>query len=219
MDPEFVKLVRRRAGITQKELAEWLDVDQGTVSRWECGIVAPRPATLAALRSLLLRDEERRLRNRSLAMVRNNLLPATLMDPNLRLMEFSRLAVEHYRKRSGTDLRSLVGSSLESQANRSGYPELWDCVQQSGILKCDAITFSFVINSRGKGHMTVCEPILEDGGVAGFLNYVSYYFDFPPNEERTLEFAQFTPADDPTRSEVLHRGPRAEFCEQVFQSS
>ncbi len=219
MEAAFIRLVRRRTGITQKDLAAWLDVDQGTVSRWERGVSTPRPSTLAAMRSLLLQDEERRVRDRSIAMVRNNLLPATLMDPNLRLREFSGLAVTHYKQRSGTDLRGLTGSSLEAQASRSGYPELWDCVERSGILEGDAIMFSFVINSRGKGHVTVCEPFLEDGKVAGFLNYVTHYFDFPANEQRTLEFAQFVSADDPSRDQVLYRGRRSEFYEKMLRSS
>ncbi len=218
MDAKFIRLVRRRTGITQKDLAAWLDVDQGTVSRWERGASTPRPKALAAMRALLLKDEERRVRDRSIAMVRNNLLPATLMDPRLRLGEFSGQAVNHYKQRSGTDLRSLIGSSLEAQANRSGYPELWDCIVRSGLLEGDAIIFSFVINSRGKGHVTVCEPFLEDGEVAGFLNYVSHYFDFPANEERALEFAQFVPAGEPTRDQVLYRGHRAKFYEQMLRS-
>ena len=218
MDADFIKLVRRRSGLTQKDLSAWLDVDQGTVSRWERGVSAPRPAAVAAMRTLLLRDEERRVRDRSMAIVRNNLAPATLMDPQLKLTEFSGSAVTHYKQRSGTDLRGFIGSSLESQASRSGYPELWDCVLRSGLLDGDAIIFTFAINSRGKGHLTVCEPILEEGHVAGFLNYVSRYFSFPANDERTLEFAKFVPADDPARDHVLYRGKRAETCEQVMRS-
>ncbi|WP_050927615.1 helix-turn-helix domain-containing protein [Aestuariivita boseongensis] len=214
MEAEFIRLVRRRTGITQTGLAAWLDVDQGTVSRWERGVSRPRPSTLAAMRTLLIQDEERRVRDRSIAMVRNNLLPATLMGPGLHLKEFSSFAVAHYNQRSGTDLRRLVGSSLETQASRSGYPQLWDCVLRSGLLEGEAIIFTFAINSRGKGHVTVCEPFFEDGAIAGFLNYVTRYFDFPENKERTLEFAQFVPASDPTQNRVLYRGQRAEFCEQ-----
>ncbi len=216
MDADFIKLVRRRAGLTQKDLATWLDVDQGTVSRWERGVSSPRPAAVLDMRALLLRDEERRVLDRSVALVRNNLAPATLMDPQLRLKEYSRSAVAHYKQRSGTDLRSFLGSSLESQSSRSGYPELWDCVLRAGLLEGDAILFTFAINSRGKGHLTVCEPFLEEGRVAGFLNYVTQYFDFPANDERTLEFAQVVPAGDPGLSEVLYRGKRADICERVM---
>ena len=67
--------------------------------------------------------------------------------------------------------------------------------------------------------VTAHSVALEDGEVAGFLNYVSHYFDFPANEERTLEFAQFVPAGEPTRDQVLYRGQRAKFYEQVRLSS
>lgn len=219
MDAEFIRLVRRRTGMTQIGLAEWLDVDQSTVSRWERGMSAPRPATLAALRAMLLKDEERRVRDRSIAMVRNNLVPATLMDPDLRLKQFSGLAVTHYKKRGATDLHGLIGSSFEAQSDRGGLPELWECIVRTGILEGDAIIFTFVVNNCGMGHVTVIEPFLEDGEVAGFLNYVSNYFDFPANDERTLEFAHFVPAGDPTRDEVLYRGQRAEFYERMLRSS
>lgn len=216
MYADFIKLARHRIGITQRDLASWLDVDQGTVSRWERGDSQPRPATFSKIRALLQDDDSRRVRDRNIALVRKNLMPATLMDSQLRLREFSRLAEVHYQQRSGTALRSLVGSSLETQSIRTGIPELWSCVKQSGLLKGDAILLSFVVNSQGKGHVTVCEPFLKDGEVAGFLNHVSLYFDFPQNAERSLEFVQCISADNPTKSEVLFRGPRAEFCEHLL---
>ena len=44
---------RKRAGLTQKELAEKLGVDQSAVSFWETGKRAPRGAKLIRLANVL----------------------------------------------------------------------------------------------------------------------------------------------------------------------
>ena len=73
--------------MTRDDVAHRLDVDEGTVSRWERGIEQPRPANLAALRDLLLRREGRRMRDRAVAMVRHDLLAACLSDAGPRIAE------------------------------------------------------------------------------------------------------------------------------------
>ena len=57
MDGSAIRQLRRRLGITQRQLADRLNVDQGTISRWERGVEGPRPAREAALRDMLMEDD------------------------------------------------------------------------------------------------------------------------------------------------------------------
>lgn len=43
MTGEEIRTRRQQAGLSQVELARLLDVDVGTVSRWERGAMQPRP--------------------------------------------------------------------------------------------------------------------------------------------------------------------------------
>lgn len=49
-DADRVRELRRRLGMTQRELAEELGVRQQTVSEWETGIYRPRGAAARLLR-------------------------------------------------------------------------------------------------------------------------------------------------------------------------
>jgi transcriptional regulator with XRE-family HTH domain len=60
--PETASLVRRARDVlclTQAELAEMLDVDDGTVSRWERGKLRPHPHQLKRIRGIAALDSER----------------------------------------------------------------------------------------------------------------------------------------------------------------
>lgn len=46
---ENIKIARRRAGVTQKELAERLQVYQKDISRWENNVLVPNAITLARI--------------------------------------------------------------------------------------------------------------------------------------------------------------------------
>ncbi|MGG7644795.1 helix-turn-helix domain-containing protein [Rhodovulum sp. YNF3179] len=202
-----IRELRRRLGVTQQELACRIDVDQGTVSRWERGVERPRPARMAKLHTLLLRDEERRQVKKSIAVVRHDFLPATLLDENLRLIEASASAERLFRDR-GQKLSQLMGVSFESYADRMGVPTLMAHVRESGLLRGDALFFRFVVNAYGKGNATVWEPVFEDGRLVCVLNYVAAMFSFPANDEFTIELVDFVPGEDPSEVTQLHRGPR-----------
>jgi transcriptional regulator with XRE-family HTH domain len=45
-DPDACRLIRERAGLTQRELAGVIGVSRATVSRWESGRRIPRGPTL-----------------------------------------------------------------------------------------------------------------------------------------------------------------------------
>ncbi len=199
--------LRKRLGLTQAQVAEHLKVDQGTVSRWERGVEAPWPANLAALRDLLMVDNQRKVRDRSLALVRLNLLPACLLDPSTKLTEVSDLCVQHYRKLHDIDIRSKIGVSFERHVNELGNPELWDVVKESGLISGDILLLRFVRNLHGKGHVTHYEPVFEDGELLGFEAHVTARFSFPKNNASSIEKVDVLHADNPSRMVTLFEGP------------
>lgn len=207
MDGPTIRELRRRLGITQRQLGDRFEVDQGTVSRWERGVERPRPARMAKLRALLLRDEEHRAFERSLAIVRQDILPATLVCDRARLAEISASGARHFRDR-GRDPDKLIGMSLDAYAEDAGIPELSRLVRESGLLSGDALLMRFSLNIRGMGHTTVYEPLFQDGRLAGVLNYCTRYFAFPENDESSLERLEVLPADATGAMVTLHRGPR-----------
>lgn len=48
-----IRSARKNVGLTQKELAEKINVDQSTVAMWECGRTAPRYSRLSMIASVL----------------------------------------------------------------------------------------------------------------------------------------------------------------------
>ena len=49
-DAESVRVLRKRLGITQRQLARRLGVRQQTVGEWETGLYSPRGASVTLLR-------------------------------------------------------------------------------------------------------------------------------------------------------------------------
>ena len=217
MDGDLIRELRRRLGLTQRQLAERMHVDQGTISRWERGIESPRPARRAALNDLLLQDESRRAMQRSLAIVRQDYMTSTLLDSKLRMVEMSATAERHFRSR-GYDPKRLYGMSVEEIAERLGMEGFYKTLSQSGLLEGDALLFRFVRNNRGRGHATVYEPIFEDGRLVGILNYITRYFDFDADAVDTIELIEAVRTGDPTRAEILHRGPNADEALRLVRS-
>lgn len=52
MTPEEIKLLRKRLGLTQADLARRLNVPQSSISEWETAEHQPTGAALAAIRAL-----------------------------------------------------------------------------------------------------------------------------------------------------------------------
>lgn len=52
-----VKAAREAAGLTQRQLAERLDIDAMSVSRWERGVVLPSVESVASLAQVLERAD------------------------------------------------------------------------------------------------------------------------------------------------------------------
>lgn len=209
MDGTLIRDLRRRLGLTQAQLADLVQVDQGTVSRWERGLESPRPARRADLQRLLLRDESRRSMQRGLAIVRQNYLPAALLDSRLRLVELSAGGRAFYRER-GRDPDSLIGLEFERYAERSGISGLYRQLVGSGLLTGDALLFRFVSASGGQAHATVYEPIFEGTRLVGVLNYVAARFALPAREGSSIELVEVVRTEDPSVAIALHRGDQAD---------
>lgn len=48
-----IKAMRKKRGLTQKQLAELLEVKQSNISRWESGVYLPNATTLKKLAEVL----------------------------------------------------------------------------------------------------------------------------------------------------------------------
>ena len=195
--------------MTQKALAEAMKVDQGTVSRWERGVEAPRPARQAVLEKLLFAQDEHVALARAKAFVRQNLLPSTLLDSRMRLLEMSASARRHFTDR-GYNPDSLLGKSLDQFVLRENLIHLQTALQASGLLRGEAIFFRFVRNHKGKAHSTVYEAVFQAGQVVAVLNYVTAYFDLPKSNGDVIELIEAVPFDDPGLVKILYRGPNAD---------
>lgn len=208
MKGTVIRKLRNRLGITQSQLSEMMNVDQGTVSRWERDIEQPRPARQAKLRSLLQNTDDHRHLNRSLAMIRHDMLAATILDRNLRLTGASRSAIEFFASR-GQNADTLMGTSFYQYLERIGQPDLALSIEESGILHGACLLFRFSTNYSGHGNMTVWEPIFEDGELVAIFNFVSSRFDFSANSEFSIEHVDFIPTEDPRGLKTLFKGQRS----------
>lgn len=204
-----IRSIRRRLGLTQKALAEAMKVDQGTISRWERGVETPRPARQVLLEELLIAQDEHVAVARAKAFVRQDLLPSTLLDARLRLIEMSASARRHFIDR-GYNPETLLGKSLDQFVLRENLTHLETALQASGLLRGESIFFRFVRNHKGKGHSTVYEAVFQAGEVVAILNYVTAYFDLPKTDGDVIELIEAVPRDDPGSVNVLFRGPNAD---------
>ncbi|MGP1358791.1 helix-turn-helix domain-containing protein [Roseicyclus sp.] len=208
MHGSMIKSRRRRLGLTQEALADLLDVDQGTISRWERGVERPRPSRVSQLNDILGRGADAFHFRRSIAIVRADVLPSALLDSGLVFAEGSSRTERHYRER-GRDMAELVGLPFDGFADMVGMPEVAIYLAEAEYTEGGALLFRFTINNRGRGHTTVAEPLFEDGEFVGSLHYISRYFDFPENDEVTLEHADFVPVSGDAAPIEFMRGPRA----------
>ena len=208
MHGSVIRMRRRRLGLTQQALSDLLDVEQGTVSRWERGTERPRPARMKQLNEVLGGASEGIRLERSLAVVRADVLPSALLDPGLVFREGSRRTAQHYRER-GMDMDDLLGLSFDAFADTFGMPEVSRYLAEAEYRDGGALLFRFTINNRGRGHTTVAEPLFEDGVFVGSLNYLSRQFEFPKNDHVSLEHADFLPVSGEGTTIEFMRGPLA----------
>ena len=218
MEGEAIRNLRRRLGITQQQLGDRLGVDQATVSRWEREVENPRPSRQKVLRSILLHDEEKRFVDRSLSIVRNDLMVSTLVDAKLHLSELS-ASSENYFRRRGRDPDDITGMHMRSYAERFGLPVMLDFVDESGLLTGDALMFRFTVTGNGLGNTTVWEPLFCNGEFHGIINSLVAEFEVPYSEPTVIEMAECVRTDDPAGVCPLYRGERADLVAELARRS
>lgn len=201
---------RRRLGWTQWDLAEKLNVDQGTVSRWERGVESPRPATAAALRDMILRDDELRSVKRHKCLIQHSLHPACFIDRHTRLRAFNEKTVEKYLRNHGLDLNTHIGFEWERHAEALSTGSSWELFRDSGFMRGECLLARFYVNVRGVGHVTQYEPVFEMGELAGLTAFVVGEFDLPANPDLTIERAEVVYADAPNDLVDIHQGRLAD---------
>lgn len=209
MDGKTIRLLRRSMGLSQADLAHRVGVDQGTISRWEREAESPRPSNLVALQGALSPAREGVHSNRVRAFLDYDMVPAVRMDRRMRLEDYSRHAARHYLEKHGVDLEKLKGTSFKEHCFRMGVPELWETAKRCGLLQGKISVFRFVMNLRGRGHSTIYEPIFKGEEVDGFFGYIVGFYDFPENEEISVELIQAVPMGSEVGLMNLLRGEYA----------
>lgn len=91
--PRLIKSLRSRENLTQGDLADYLCVDQTTVSRWERGQDAPALRLRQRIRDLYRRRVAGKQDLVARARVRNALWPASLVGPGAVFIEFNARAL------------------------------------------------------------------------------------------------------------------------------
>lgn len=204
-----LRTLRRRLGLTQQELAEALDVDQGTVSRWERGAGEPRPRRLLQLRDLLLKDEYRRALARQFAIVRQDLFSSMIVTDSGILAEMSPKGLSHYRETRGIDVSAHLGRPFAFHVEEID-ARAFDAVFRSTLLPLmgEALLFRLDLNIRGHGALTVVEPIFDESRLAGHLAYKAGTWEAPPCADITVDRVEAILADDPTTPVTLFEAPK-----------
>lgn len=201
--------MRLRLGMTQGQLADVLQVDQGTISRWERGVESPRPARQAEIQKLFSQQQNQRAVLRNQAILQQDWLPSTFLDSKLRLTKMSASAKKHYMER-GQDPDALFGMSLGRYTDRSGLSAFYQKIVESGLLSGDLLLLRFVRNHNGLCHSAVYEPVMEGTELAGVLCYATNYFNIANAPGHSIELVEAIPLEDPSRVDVLHRGRNAD---------
>lgn len=198
-----------RMGWTQWDLAERIGVDQGTVSRWERGIENPRPATTAALRDLMLYEDDLQLMKRQQARIMHSIQPALFMDAKTRLQSVNRAGLQNYVDRFDIDLMDHPGVSFEQIAERLSVNGVGAAVNNLGLLSGDLLFLRLYVNDRGAGHVAQYDPVFEAGRLAGISAMIVGTFELPRNNTHSIERIEAVHLDAPDKLVDLYRGPMA----------
>lgn len=207
MDRDSVRILRRRLGLTQAQLAEALRVDQSTVSRWERGIEEPRPATAGALRDLLMRDDDRRAIKRRMQVIRHGLTLATFHDERTRLRAYSPKVTERYAKVFKIDLNSYVGFEFPRFMRMYSMDDAWLALKNTSFDSGAVLLARLHFNVRGAGHITEYEPVFENMQFAGFTGEVVSSFSAPNINGMSLVKAEVVYADSPELLDTVYSEP------------
>lgn len=215
MEPSYIRELRRQLGWTQMDLADAMDVDQGTVSRWERGVDVPRPARVAALRDILVKEDSARAMARFQARFRHALHPATLHDARTRLLSFNAPTARHYRDAYDFDLHGHLGCSFERHAASLSLDHAWQAFCRSELLRGDILLARIYFKSGSSGHVTQYEPFFDGGMLAGFGATLIGRLAFPESTGTSTERIEVITLSDPDRLVDVHHGEWAEHARLV----
>ncbi|WP_255572199.1 DNA-binding transcriptional regulator [Celeribacter sp. PS-C1] len=200
-----VRWLRRKLGMTQIDLAEKLNVDQTTVSRWERGIEEPRPASYMALRDLLVAFDDRRVIQRQLAVIQNDLVIGGLADDKMRIWHFSERDREHNIKHFNVDLKSHLGWELARHAAYSGRSELWERMTKAGVGGEDLLLLRTEVHYADTTHVNHWEPCYEDGRIFAWQTALVEKIAAPSPQNLGLIGMSAIYADSPMELTEIHR--------------
>lgn len=195
MTEHDIRLLRRRLGLTQKELAEALGVDQVTVSRWERGVDAPRPGRLARLRDMLRKDEYGRATARQAAIVRLNLAPATIVSCDHRLTDISSKGIVHFARTRGIDVTNDIGRCLGYHGETVRNQEFSELFLKRTIDPDEIVMGRILVNVRGVGSVIHLEPIVSGDTTTGFVFYQVATCPARPSDRFEVERAEVVPLE------------------------
>lgn len=209
MNGTEIRALRRRLGMTQNDVATALQVDQGTVSRWERGKEAPRPVNLAALRDLIQSDSERRAASRLRTFMSGEMYSTMFMNAHAQIREVSRLCEKHYNERFALDIADHFGKTFYRHVAAVGREQLDPALSDCNAFKGDTLLVRTWMNVRGVASCNVFEPVFEHGTFVGTVGYLASRHRIEPNDEVTLEKVEVIFAEAPDRVEVTVEGKRA----------
>jgi len=136
--PAGLRRVRMAAGLTQSDLADMLDVDQATISRWERGAQMPDTPTQARLRDLLFRG--RAISDARLVhLVRSASCRMYLVDAEAKFVAISEAA------------RDFIGAGRQSlfEVRSPAVGENWKTAVEAGFFRGEVASMHGVAEIQG----------------------------------------------------------------------
>ncbi len=118
--------LRRSNGLSQRDLAELLEVDQTTVSRWERGSALPAARLRRRMRDMMRTNPANKVDALTILRVQMSAWPSTLLSQGAVLLEMSRVAGAEVcadNLTRGTSLYGQFGEEADEQVfnwERSG---------------------------------------------------------------------------------------------------
>ncbi|AXI49367.1 hypothetical protein C1J03_25020 (plasmid) [Sulfitobacter sp. SK012] len=210
MNSYDIRSWRRSLGLTQAELSEALDVDQGTVSRWERGLVEPRPAIMRAIIKIAASREEAVRDCRLDSLIKNDMFPAFVLDRRGIIRDASDSMKLAYSDHFGGGGEHLVGKDLVAHNTQHGIPEVWETIEASGTFEGDTALLRLACNVQGAGFFYVVEPFVAENNQRRLCIYVTGQFEFPENDRYSLELAEVLPTKPPHEMRTIYLGQMAD---------
>jgi transcriptional regulator with XRE-family HTH domain len=201
---------RRSLGLTQADLSEALDVDQGTVSRWERGLVEPRPETMRAIVEMVASRGNAGANDRLDSLINKDFFPAFLLDRRGIVLNASTSMKRIYSDHFGGGGEHVIGKDFVAHNIQHGIPEVWDTIEASGIFECGTALMRLACNVQGAGFFYVAEPYASGNEQRHLCIYVTGQFGFPENDRYSLELAEVLSTKPPYEMRTIYRGPMAD---------